>query len=140
MKITELERLPQLQAKIRHEREKLAELRSEAYSTPAPVLSGMPKSRNIGRSRVEKYAVKIAELEKRLERKELEALRLERRIWQFTTENPDSEINVIVVYRFIFGMTWGKVAKAMSSSKAHFTESGVKTRFTRFWEARPEDR
>lgn len=140
MKITELERLPQLQTKIRHEREKLAELRSEAYSSPAPVLSGMPKSPNIGSSRVEKYAVKIAEKEKRLERKEREALRLERKIWQFTTENPDSEINVIIIHRFIFGMTWGKVAQAMSSGKAHFTESGVKTRFTRFMEDRPEDR
>ena len=135
MTVEELSRLPRLRGEIKQERERLFELREAASSPPSPNLSGMPRAPGYGPSRIEKYVARIIDTERRIEAKEREAVMAEARIWEFIGSSPHHDINVIIIYRFIFGLTWEKVADSLSTSRTIFKAPAIKKRFTRYMES-----
>ena len=79
---------------------------------------------------VEKNAVKLADLEAKIQEKNLAILREENKIQQFISSVPDARLRLIIRYRIIDELSWEKVAQAIGWRVE--TPAGVKATFLRF--------
>ena len=120
--------------KLRADRAKLheqrAELRSTARRLSCPPMDGMPRGCGGVNRAVEKNAVKLADLEAKIQEKNLAILREENKIQQFISSVPDARLRLIIRYRIIDELSWEKVAQAIGWRVE--TPAGVKATFLRF--------
>lgn len=101
-----------LQKEIEADTLRLRELRADAAAPAVAKITGLPKVKGVD-SRVERYAVQIAELEKviadKIERCIAERIAIEKWI----ADVPDSITRQIITLRFVNGYSWVKVGYNM---------------------------
>ncbi len=81
----------------------------------------MPRESNYQQSRLEKYAVSIADIQKQLAELEKEILQEECTLQRYISTVPDSRMRLILQYRFVDGLKWRDVARKIDD-----TEDSVK--------------
>ena len=110
--LNEILRLRQQRAKL-HNKE--WDLRSSIGSLSSPWLDGAPGASNDVNRKVERRASELADLALSIEAKDLEILRAEKAIQQFISTVADSQLRLILRYRFVCGLSWEGVARAMGT-------------------------
>ena len=85
------------------------------------MVDGMPRESNYQQSRLEKYAVSIADIQKQLAELEKEILQEECTLQRYISTVPDSRMRLILQYRFVDGLKWRDVARKIDD-----TEDSVK--------------
>lgn len=81
----------------------------------------MPRESNYQQSRLEKYAVSIADIRTQLAELEKEILQEECTLQRYISAVPDSRMRLILQYRFVDGLKWRDVARRIDD-----TEDSVK--------------
>ena len=93
------------------------------------MIDGMPRAPYYQQSRVEKYATSIADVKRELAKLDTKILRAEIDIQRYISTVPDSEIRMILQYRFVDCLMWRDVAQNLGGEK---TEASVKATVKRF--------
>ena len=90
----------------------------------------MPRAPYHKESKVEKYAVSIADIQKQLAELEKESLQEECTIQRYISTVTDSRMRLILQYRFVDGLKWRDVACRIDDNST--TEDSVKIAVQRF--------
>lgn len=101
------------------------------------LMDGMPKTPFQQQSRVEKYAASIADVKKELAELEIEILQEECALRRYIFTVPDSEMRLILGFRFVDCLSWREVANNMKYNNA--TEDSVKMAVYRFLKAEAQN-
>lgn len=115
----ELKQLRCLNEEIADDERRLYEIEKLSVSPPASNLTGVPNGATpVSESRVERYAVEIADLrsliEEKRQRRILEQIRLERWIGDI----PDSYLRRIFTLHYVDGLSWNQVAHRIKGTTA----------------------
>ena len=113
MTLQELSCLYQLKAERKKLHRRRAEARAESTGIGTPRLDGMPKGMPGCGSKVERYAIQLADLDAAIDEKDAEIAREEILLWSFIASVPDSKIRLALMLRFADGMEWDQVACGM---------------------------
>lgn len=122
MTLRELSQLYYLKKEIEHDRQRLAELRSDLLSPKSPSYDGMPKSPNPDPS-MERRIAQIADLEAMIQAKIDRCVDERQKLELYIAEIPDSLTRQIFTLRFINGMTWPQIAYSVGGNN---TEASAK--------------
>lgn len=123
MTLKELSQLYHLKREIGHDRERLARLRARRGAVSSPKLDGLPGSAGGGQSAIENLALEIADLEAIIDSKITQCVHEQNRLERYIAGIPDSRTRMIMSFRFVDGLSWGKVAYKVGGGN---TASGVK--------------
>ena len=127
MTARELKNLYYLKKEIKEQQRRLAELEVAATNCSSKI-TGLPSGEGIS-DKVGKYAAKIADLktllELNLEKSFYELNRLDR----FIQSIEDSLLRQIMVYRFVNGYSWSKIAFQIGGNN---TPDGLRIKMMRF--------
>lgn len=113
MKIDELSELFNLKAQREELHERKMELRSIASTISSPRWDGLPKARDDRKSKTEKYAIEIADLDARIHDVDLKIIQAQKKNQHFISSIPDSRARLILGYRFYDCLSWEDVAQIM---------------------------
>ena len=127
MRLKELSQLYYLSKEIEMDQQRLEELRSRAESPSSPVLTGMPIN-HTNESRVERYAIKIVDLEAIIAKKQQQCIYERNRLEQFIGDIDDSLTRQIFTLRCVHGQGWLEIADNVGGGN---TCDGVRMRFYR---------
>ena len=131
MTVDELSKMQYIQQDIARDAERLDELRAKAYAPGSPNISGVRQPRNFS-SRVEAFAVKIAEAERRIADKQVRYIREWAKLERYIAAIPDSLTRQILTLRFVDGESWGRIAFELGGNN---TAESVRTRVHRYLRA-----
>ena len=120
MTLEKLNSYRNLQRDIRLDLEKKKALEIEAYNAGAASMSGMPRSGGKKTSKTERYAIQLAELQKKIDDQLMDKIGLEAEIRDFI-ETQDAYTRTILKMRFEQGRTWAAVG-----AMAHITDEGAR--------------
>lgn len=121
--------LYELRNGILKSKEFLAEFRAKAYAPRGMNLTGMPRGSSYKTSTLEENAIEIAHRENVIEQKEAEYWREYAFVFGFINTIPNSELRLIMKFRFLDGMMWENVARAVGGGH---TEESVKKACSRY--------
>ena len=113
---------------IEMDEERLRELKLAAGNLQSPSLSGMPRGNEVS-SKVERYAVEIADLTAIIAAKRIQCIHERNRIERFIADIPDSMTRMIFTYRAVKCLTWRQVAQKMGGP---MSEDNAKQIFSRY--------
>jgi len=130
MTVKELSQLYYLNREIEMDKERLEELRAKAEGPASVVLTGMPPSRD-NESRVERYAVMMADLEAAIKAKQEQCIHECERLEKYIAGIADSVTRMIFTLRFVKGLSWRRVVERLGGGN---TEWGIKRRVYRYLE------
>lgn len=111
MTVRELSQLYYLKREIELDKERLARLRQSALSHSSAV-TGMPRGAK-GGDRVASLAAEMADLTALIETKIIQCVYEKRRLERFIAQIPDSITRQVFTLRFVEGMSWRQVARAL---------------------------
>lgn len=111
MTVRELSQLYYLKREIELDKERLARLRQSALSHSSAV-TGMPRGAK-GGDRVASLAAEMADLTALIETKIVQCVYEKRRLERFIAQIPDSITRQVFTLRFVEGMSWRQVARAL---------------------------
>ena len=100
-------------------------------------MDGMPRAPFHQQSKVEKYAASIADVKKELAELEKEILQEECALQRYISTVPDSEMRLILGFRFVDCLSWREVVNKMKYNNA--TEDSVKMAVYRFLKAEAQN-
>ncbi len=115
MTLRELSQLYHLKCEIEKDKKRLAELQSKAYAASSPNLSGEGVCSGVG-DRVGRYALEVAEIEQIIKSKMDRCVRERLKLEKYIADIPDSLTRRIFTLRFVDGLSWLKVARAIGGS------------------------
>ena len=121
MTVKELSQLYYLTLEIEKDRKKLEELKSQRGPGEI-VYDDMPHGKGPAKSRVERVAVAIVDLEATIEKKKARSMRERARLEKYIETIPDSLTRLVFTHRFVDGMPWQDVADSIGG----YTADGVK--------------
>ena len=104
----------QLEWEIASLEESIKETRLRAYTISGPNMDGMPRSGEPG-SKVERSAVKIADLEAELEDLKKYQEKVDDRVYEIIGNITDNEARQVMAMRYIDRMEWDEIIEAMYS-------------------------
>ena len=139
------ERLAFLDEELEADRQRLRELERRFTSVSPAALDGMPRTPAGDSRAVEARAVMLADLRQELERKNSHRAELvftirekrarcivkRKRLEEYIAGIPDSLLRMVFTYRFVDGMTWGRVSESLG---VRTTEESVKKLCYRYLE------
>lgn len=91
---------------------KLEDAKEKAKSISRGNMDGMPRMRKHD-SRIENDAVNIADIETAILDLDAKMIRLEKIIYKYLMQIPNSDMRCMIDYRYIFDMSWQQVADEM---------------------------
>lgn len=112
MTTKELEQLQYLKQEIEEETLRLEELRADATAPAVVKITGLPKVKGF-ESHVERYTVKIAQLEAVIADKIEHCIDERLRLEKYIADIPDSLTRQVFVLRFVKGFNWIKVGQLL---------------------------
>ena len=92
-------------------------------------LDGMPRAPFHHGGKVEKYVAALADVKKEIAELDVKIIHEEIDLQRYISTVPDSQIRLILLYRFVDCLAWRDVARAISGEA---TEAGLKQMFKRF--------
>ncbi len=95
---------------------KLEDAKEKAKSISRGKVDGMPRAQNRS-SRIENDAVNIADIEAAILDLDAKMIRLEKIIYKYLMQVPNSDMRCMIDYRYIFNMSWEQVAEEMEGCR-----------------------
>ncbi len=139
MTLNELSQLYYLNREIELDQQRLQELEGQC-SPGSPVLDGMPRSPGMNRSKVERLAAEIVDLQAIIAAKQIQCIHERQRLERYISTIPDSLTRMVFTLRFINGLPWMQVAAHIGGNN---TEDSVKKTCYRYLDreadSRPDD-
>lgn len=134
MTVKELSQLYYLKREVEQDQRRLQELEAK-LGVASPTLSGMPQGSGGNNSKVERYAIELAQLKDIIIDKQAQCIKEIARLEQYIAKIDDEIIRVIFTARYIECMSWKEIAEKIGG---HNTDESVKKLCYRYLKKNPD--